>query len=119
MKGLLPQPRDARGQLIKLAPISGLLERIVSAWRPREIRLFGSRARGESTSKSDWDLLVIVSDGEPAVDDPLAGWRLQKEAGVSADVILGTVSEFEEARDTVNTLAFEAAHHGVPIYERV
>lgn len=89
---------------------------IVSAFHPTAIWLFGSRARGEAGPQSDWDLLVLVPDDEPAVDDVRVPWRLTKQAGVPADVILCRASEFEDARDTPNTLAFEAAHAGVPIY---
>ena len=35
-----------------------------------------------------------------------------------ADIILCPLAEFIEDRDTPNTLAYEAAHHGVTIYER-
>jgi hypothetical protein len=44
-----------------------------------------------------------------------AGYRLRRETRTRADVILCPVSEFIEDRDTPNTLAYEAAHHGVTI----
>ncbi|WP_204339677.1 nucleotidyltransferase domain-containing protein [Rhizobium leguminosarum] len=49
--------------------------------------LYGSRARGDATASSDWDLKVIVSDD--AADRTLSlivGWKLQKGSGVPADV---------------------------------
>lgn len=98
--------------------IAPLLARIVEELRPHEIRLFGSRARGEATSTSDWDLFVIVPDDASAADDQFAGYRLRRETRTRADVILCPISEFLEDRDTPNTLAYEAAHHGVTIYER-
>lgn len=110
-------PKDARGCTISLEPISKLLELIVPAFHPTAIWLFGSRARGEAGPRSDWDLLVLVPDLEPVdVDDVRVPWRLVKQAHVPADVILCRASEFEEARNTPNTLAYEAAHSGVPIY---
>jgi predicted nucleotidyltransferase len=99
-------------------PIERLLRRIVEEFQPLAIHLFGSRARGESDASSDWDLFVVVADGLPAVDDPFAGYRLRRETRTRADVILCPSSEFGEDRDTPNTLAYEAAHHGVLIYER-
>ncbi len=110
--------RDTRGSSIDLGIIAGLLDRIIHAWQPVSIRLFGSHARGEAAAASDWDLLVVVPDGTPDVDDPLAGWRLKKDFEVPSDVLLCRSSEFEEDRDTPNTIAFEAAHAGVLIYER-
>jgi hypothetical protein len=37
---------------IDLRPVQPLLDRIVSSWRPREIWLFGSRARGTAAADS-------------------------------------------------------------------
>ena len=110
--------KDARGRDIDLGAIGGLLDRIVRAWHPPGIWLFGSRARGYGQPWSDWDLLVVVPDDASDVDDPLVGWRLQKESGVRSDVVLCRAADFHDARDTPNTIAYEAAHDGVLIYER-
>lgn len=95
-----------------------MLDRIIVEFRPVEIRLFGSRARGVAHTTSDWDLFVVVPDDLPAADDPLAGYRLRRETRTRADVVLCPASEFQEDRDTPNTLAYEVAHFGVSIYER-
>ncbi|HEU0035761.1 MAG TPA: nucleotidyltransferase domain-containing protein [Kofleriaceae bacterium] len=110
--------RDVNGHALDVRPIELLLERIVTEFRPLEVRLFGSRARGEAAGDSDWDLFVVVPDDSTAVDDLFAGYRLRRETRTRADVILCPVSEFVEDRSTPNTLAYEAAHHGVTIYER-
>jgi len=110
--------RDARGSEIELKPIVPLLDRVVRSWNPQSIWLFGSRARGEAVGASDWDLLVVVPDDTPDVDDPLAGWHLRKDLDVRSDLFLCRVSEFVEDRNTPNTIAFEAAHGGALIYER-
>lgn len=110
---------DLRGGEIELTTVRTLLERIVERWHPRQIWLFGSRARGDSQPSSDWDLLVVVPD--EVVDselDPLIGWRLQNEAGIHADVIPCRACDFIEDRETRNTLAFEVATAGVLLYER-
>jgi predicted nucleotidyltransferase len=95
-----------------------LLDRIIHEFRPFEIRLFGSRARGEAEATSDWNLFVVVPDDLEAADDLFAGYRLRRETRTRADVVLCPLNEFREDRDTPNTLAYEAAHHGVAIYER-
>lgn len=110
--------RDIRGQTIDVRPIEVLLERMLAEFRPIEVRLFGSRARGDASAASDWDLFVVVPDDLEAVDDMFAGYRLRRETRTRADIILCPISEFLEDRDTPNTLAYEAAHHGVTIYER-
>ena len=50
-----------------------------------------------------------------AVDDLFAGYRLRRELRIRADIILCPLAEFQEDRDTPNTLAYEAAHHGATI----
>jgi predicted nucleotidyltransferase len=110
--------KDARGNAVDVEPIARLLQRIVEEFTPVEVRLFGSRARGEGGASSDWDLFVIVPDDLAARSDPFAGYRLRRELRARADIVLCTVSEFAEDRDTPNTLAYEAAHFGVVIRER-
>ncbi len=83
-----------------------------------QVRLFGSRARGEADATSDWDLFVVVPDDLAAADDIFAGYRLRREMRTRADIILCPISEFIEDQNTPNTLAYEAAHHGVTLYER-
>lgn len=106
------------GRALDVRPIRALIERIVADLRPVEIRVFGSRARGDAVKGSDWDLFVVVPDDCPAADDPFAGYRLRRETGARADLILCSRAEYDEDRDTPNTLAYEAAHFGVKIYER-
>ncbi len=115
---LAAETRDVRGEPLDVLPIRNLLARVLEDFQPLQIRLFGSRARGEGSPASDWDLFVIVPDDLPALDDVFAGYRLRRETRTRADVILCSISDFLEDRDTPNTLAFDAAHHGVTLYER-
>lgn len=110
---------DRPGGTIDLRPAHELLEHIARTWQARQIWLFGSRARGEATAASDWDFLAVVPDDiEESEIGALVSWRLRKESGVRADVVACRVSEFEEDQDTPNTLAYEAAHRGVLVFER-
>jgi hypothetical protein len=108
-------PTDARGSLIDLRPVQPLLERIASSWQPREVWLFGSRARGTAAVDSDWDLLVVVPDelAPAGFDDPMAVWSVKHGTGVRADVLVCRASEFDEDRATHNTIAYDAAVEGV------
>ncbi len=85
MTQALPPPSDARGQVIALEPIVGLLNLMAR---------------------------------EPAADDLMAAYQVRRQSGVLADVILCRATDFEEAREVPNTLAYEAAHFGVPILGR-
>ncbi|MBI4602286.1 MAG: nucleotidyltransferase domain-containing protein [Planctomycetes bacterium] len=112
-------PKDRHGSTIDVDPIRPLLERILVVWRPAQIWLFGSRARGDALPGSDWDLLVVVPDETAEANfDPVIGWQMQKECGVRADVVPCRARDFREDRSTHNTLAFEAVMQGVLLYER-
>lgn len=109
----------ARARRVDVDAIRPLLDRIVARWRPRQIWLFGSRARGDDTPESDWDLFVVVDDGVGDDElDPGIGRRLRRECGVRADVIPWRASEFAEFRATPNTLAYAVATDGVLLHER-
>jgi predicted nucleotidyltransferase len=96
-----------------------LLARIESQYRPTQVWLFGSRARGTNEPWSDWDFLVVVPDesAEEALD-PMTAWRTQKDSGVVADVIVCTESDFRDDRETVNTIGYVVAREGVRVFER-
>jgi predicted nucleotidyltransferase len=71
-QGVRTDAVDRRGGALNLIEAAPLLVRIVEAWHPYQIWLFGSRARGEANAESDWDLLVVVPDDVPdEVLDPL------------------------------------------------
>jgi len=44
-------------------------------------------------------------------------WKVKQGTGVRADVLLCRVSEFEDDRRTHNTIAYDAAVEGLPIWE--
>jgi predicted nucleotidyltransferase len=103
--------RDGKHSPVDARPIEVLLERMIIELRPVEIRLFGSRARGDASAASDWDLFVVVPDDLEVADDLFVGYRLRRETRTRADIILCPLSEFIEDRETPNPLAYEAANH--------
>jgi predicted nucleotidyltransferase len=109
---------DRNGCTIDLAPAWPLLRRVLREWNPERIQLFGSRARGDANPDSDWDILVVVPEASLVAADPLVPWRLRRDSGVRADVVIYSSREFEAERDVPNTQAFEAASAGVALYER-
>ena len=109
---------DRSGHTIDLAPAWPLLERVLREWEPERIQLFGSRARGEAHPESDWDFLVVVPDSCSASKDPLVPWRLRRDTGVRADVVVYSAQDFDAERTVPNTLAYEATSAGVALYER-
>lgn len=105
---------------IDIDSIRPILARLVERWRPLQIWLFGSRARGDAGASSDWDLLAIVPDEtEPTdFDDPMTVWRVKRQPGVPTDLVVYRASDFEEDRGVPNTLAYATSVDGVLVYER-
>ncbi len=68
--------------------LAEVVRRLVDAYQPACIYLFGSLARGEAGPDSDYDLLIVVPDDAPA---ERRRSRLAYEAllgtGVAADVL--------------------------------
>jgi len=112
--------RDRRGQPIDVRPIAPIVARVVERWRPLQIWLFGSRARGDGGAHSDWDLLAVVPDcPEPAdFDDPITVWRVRRQPQVPSDLVVCRASDFAADRAVPNTLAYAAKLDGVLLYER-
>jgi predicted nucleotidyltransferase len=109
----------ATSQPVDIATIRSLIGKIVSRWNPQQVWLFGSRARGDFTPDSDWDLFVVVDDRVADDDlDPGVGRRLRRESGVRADVIPWRASEFTQFRTVPNTLAYSVATDGVLLHKR-
>jgi predicted nucleotidyltransferase len=52
----------------------------------KEIRLFGSRARGTSTPSSDYDILVLLSRKDPGTVDALYDVALRLELRHRVDI---------------------------------
>ena len=79
--------------------LNEIVRRLVDAYEPLQVYLFGSKARGDSGPDSDYDLLVVVPDEAPS---ERRRSRLAYEAlrgtGIAADVLVCTRSYFEPRR---------------------
>jgi predicted nucleotidyltransferase len=76
--------------------LAELLRRLVPAYRPERVYLFGSPARGEAGPDSDYDLLLVVPDDAPPERrrSRLADEVLRR-TGVAADMLVWTRLAFE------------------------
>ncbi len=87
------------GLLERDPKLAEIVRRLVDAYRPERIYLFGSVARGETGPDSDFDLLVVVPDEAPP---ERKGSKLAYQAlcgtGTAADVLVCTRSYFEARR---------------------
>jgi len=95
------------------------IERIVQAMAPEAIYLFGSRARGNFAPRSDYDLLVVVSDSAPEwAYSPAAAARIPREPGVALDVVPCRRSAFERRKNQIGTISRRVATEGRLVYGR-
>jgi len=73
-----------------------LLRRLVPAYQPERVYLFGSRARGEAGPDSDYDLLLIVpDDAPPERRRSRLAYEVLRGTGVAADVLVCTRAWFD------------------------
>jgi predicted nucleotidyltransferase len=98
-------------------PIQQIVEKIVEAFHPRRIVLFGGRARGEQDAESDVDLLVEMETGLQPLQRRLAVDRLFGLRDWPMDVFVYTPEEVEQRRDMVGTLTYAALREGETVYE--
>lgn len=94
-----------------------IVERLVTAYQPERIYLFGSVARGDVGPDSDYDLLVVVPDGAPPerCDSDLA-YRALRGTGVAVDVLVSTRSQFERRKHVVASLPATVVREGMLLH---
>ena len=84
-----------------------------------EVWLFGSRARGDHTPDSDFDLLAVVPDDAPEdIDSPLAAFRLRRRSGAHADLLTARQGDFDAARIEPTLFAHTIVTEGVRLDDR-
>ncbi len=62
------------------SPLAEAVRRLVKAYRPERIYLFGSVARGDPGPDSDYDLLVVVPDDAPPERRRSRAWHTRRSA---------------------------------------
>lgn len=77
--------------------LAEVVRRLVALYHPERIYLFGSAARGDAGSDSDYDLMIIVPDSTPP-EARRSGRAYEALWGlrVSADVLVWTRSAFDQ-----------------------
>lgn len=119
----LPQPeRQIPQQLPHLtdAEVEALAEivrRLVDAYQPERIYIFGSKARGDQGPDSDFDLLVVVPESAPEErrHSRLAYERLWG-TGTAADVLVLTRDRFESRTHLLASLPGTVIREGKLLY---
>ncbi|RJP72044.1 MAG: nucleotidyltransferase domain-containing protein [Candidatus Abyssobacteria bacterium SURF_17] len=79
------------------AILAEMVHRLVEAFQPERIYLFGSKARDESGGDSDYDLMVVVTHSDlPGYRRDQRAYRTLRGLGVAKDVLVWTAEEFEK-----------------------
>jgi len=97
--------------------VGTILRRLVEAYQPEAVYLFGSRARGQADPGSDVDLLVVVpADATEARRRPQLAARALRGVGVPVDAVIMTRPAFDLRAHVVNSLPEAALREGRLLY---
>jgi predicted nucleotidyltransferase len=97
--------------------LTELVRRLVEAYSPLRIYLFGSMARGDGGPDSDFDLMVIVPDNaHPEMQRSRLAYRALRGTGTAVDVVVWPKSSFERRSRVPTSLPATVAREGVLIY---
>ncbi len=93
-------------------PIDEIVRKIVEAFHPRRIVVFGSRAHGTAGPDSDIDLCVEMETALKPPHRRMAISKLFRPRHWAMDVLVYTPEEFAHMRDRVGTLPHTIAREG-------
>ena len=95
-----------------------MVERIVAAFNPVKIILFGSRARGDARPDSDVDLLVVLDEVENHHRSAVAVGDVLADLPIAKDIVVATPREIGRPRQSVGSVLRPALTEGRVIHER-
>src|SRR5262245_10938263 len=96
-----------------LCALARVVERLIAAYQPERIYLFGSKARGDYGPDSDFDLMVVVpDDASPVRKRSRLAYEVLRGTGTAADVLVWTRSAFESRLHLVASLPATVLREG-------
>jgi len=98
------------------AEIERLVSLIVAEAHPLRVILFGSVARGEMTSDSDIDLLVVMPDGTHRLHTMQRLYGRIHGVAVPFDILVATTTDLEAHGDTLSLVYRDALREGKELY---
>ena len=91
---------------------------IVQVAEPDKIILFGSHARGDKRSTSDYDLLVLKRGVKKERELTQKIYLNFKDVGAPIDVIVANLDKYEQLKTDPYVIYSEAAKNGRMVYEK-
>ena len=98
--------------------ITAMTERIVREFRPEQVILFGSHARGDAGADSDVDLLVVLAEADDVRKVTVAIRRALTDIAVAKDIIVTTPEDIRRRGHLVGTILRPALREGKTLYAR-
>jgi predicted nucleotidyltransferase len=98
--------------------ITRIVKRIVAAFAPEKIILFGSHAYGNVTPDSDLDLLVIIKTDLPAAERTRKISRLLRPRHLPLDIVVRNPQEIQRSLRRVDPFVHEILERGIVLYAR-
>lgn len=102
---------------IRDTALAEIVRRLVAAYQPERIYLFGSQARGDAGPDSDYDILIIVSDDAPPERRrSRLGYQALWGTGTAVDVVVMRSGYFDWMLGAAASLPATVAREGRILY---
>ncbi len=100
----------------KIRAITPFLERVKKKYSPRQVILFGSRARGTQRKDSDYDVLIVAESFKNInfYTRSVLMYKLKGEINASMDIVCLTPQEFDRRKKEIGIIQ-EACREGIEI----
>ncbi len=94
-------------------------KRLIKAYKPRKIYIFGSYAWGTPDDESDLDLLIVVDSykREDLHSLKVKAYKLLIDLRFSKDIVIYSKDEFEKFSKDRARFCYKVKHDGQKIYE--
>lgn len=98
--------------------LNDVSKRIVEAFDPHYIILFGSYAYGQPASDSDVDLLIVMDSDERPVTRAMRVSKLLRPRPFPMDILVRTPEEIQHRLEIGDYFIHEIVKRGKVLYER-
>lgn len=97
--------------------LNDMISRLVKGFNAEQAWLFGSYARGDASTDSDVDILIVVNESkEPRYKRNQAARRLVKDITAPKDIIVMTKDEWELGALVPSSLVSTVKNEGKLLY---